>query len=122
MSNHEGPIDDGTKGIPLKLVRPIRDLDELLLQALHHCRALSQIRSEPDSDILSLNLLIPLTFKLGLEGANSLLRDVTFLVGLVTLLASRVVLQAKPLHGLGQPVPLLAQPLNRHGTLARPHL
>ena len=60
--------------------------------------------------------------KLGLEGADLLLRVLVLLVGpimlaegLVSLLMSHAMLRAEHLHGLEQIIPLLAQLSDRRG-------
>jgi len=123
MSNREGLIDPGAKGIPLELAHLGRDLNgtsrehvgplrphhlkvvadhskggaqgtELVTLRLKISPHLGEIHSQPGRNALDLQLLGRLPLELGLEEADLLLRVVTLLAGLVMLSESLVVLLA----------------------------
>ena len=120
-SNHEGLIDPGTKGIPLKLAHPSHDLDgtgreragplrpqhlkvvadhsegvtqdtDLITLCLKIPPRLGKVHGQADRNAFSLQLLGHLVYKLGLEGADLLLHVIALLTGLVTLLEGLAVL------------------------------
>ena len=121
MSNHEGLIDLGAKGIPLELAHPRCDLDGMGRERtgplqLHHLKViadhsvggtqdtklvalrlkipprLGEVHGQPGRDALSLQLLGHRISELSLEGANLLLRVIALLAGLVTILEGLIAL------------------------------
>jgi hypothetical protein len=61
---------------------------------------LGELRGQPDGDALNLQPSGCHSFKLGLAGANPLLRLITLSDSLVTLPAGHTVLRAEPFRGL----------------------
>ena len=66
MSNNEGPIDPGVKGIPLELAHPSRDLDGTGHERagpleLHHLKVIADHSKDgtQDTELVALRLKIP---------------------------------------------------------------